>query len=81
MIKIVGNRIIATEDEPRACPKNPKWATTMLKLFGPKLASESKLKVFLTCPEVVEAAGYELKVLKTPEEAEELIRKLEQVQE
>jgi hypothetical protein len=78
VIKIIGSRVIATEDEISACPQNVRWASKMLQLFGPQLALESrKLKPFLTCPEVAKEAGIELKKVKTLEEFKEEVKKAE----
>ena len=76
MIRVIQNKIIATEDEMRTCPVNPRWASRMLELLGPQLVAESKkLRAFLTCPEVAEAAGLKLKVVKTLEEFNEEVKK------
>jgi hypothetical protein len=80
MIKIVGEKdIIITEDETIACPANPKWAQKMIQILGLKIATESeKLRPFLGCKELMSEIGYQVTMVKSAKEVEEIAKKLQQ---
>jgi len=62
---IVDGVIILSADEAdRFCPLSPKWALSQVSAFGLEICSESKkLRPFLQCTKLLEAAGLEFKVL------------------
>jgi len=61
---IVNGVVILTADEAdKACPRNFKWAVSQVASYGIEVCSESrKLRPFLACTELLEAAGVEFRV-------------------
>jgi len=61
---IVNGVVVLTADEAdKVCPRNPKWALSQLSAFGVEICSESKkLRPFLRCTRLLEAAGVEFRV-------------------
>jgi len=70
-MNIVDGVIILSADEAdRSCPRNLKWAVSQVSAFGADICSQSrKLRPFLLCTQLLEAAGLEFKVLE-PETVE-----------
>jgi len=69
---IVDGMVILTADEAdKACPRNFKWAVSQLASYGVDVCSESKkLRPFLRCTRLLEAAGVEFQVLEPETEPE-----------
>jgi len=70
-MKIVdGVVILAAAEVDRSCPTNLKWAISQVSAFGAEICSESrKLRSFLLCTRLLEAAGLAFEV-EEPEMAE-----------
>jgi len=64
LVKIVDGVVILTAAEvDRACPTNLRWAVSQVSAFGVEICSESrKLRPFLLCTRLLEAAGLEFEV-------------------
>ena len=77
-IKIIGTTIIATEDAlAKACPARPNWAAGVISNLGLEIALQSpKLRKVALCPQVLELAGYTLKVV-SPEDFERTVESVE----
>ena len=73
-MKLDGENITLTESEvsKSACPLDPRWAAGFLRRLGIDACAESaKISRYLSCPSVLEAAGYTVTVLPDPEAASE----------
>jgi len=63
-MKIVDGVVILTAAEvDRSCPTNLKWAVSQVSAFGAEICSDSrKLRPFLLCTALLEAAGLQFEV-------------------
>jgi len=63
---IVDGVIILSADEAdKVCPRSLKWAVSQVSAFGAEICFESKkLRPFLFCTQLLEAAGVDFKVLE-----------------
>jgi hypothetical protein len=77
-VKVIGNTVIATEDTlSKVCPARPKWAAGIISNLGLEIALQSpKLRRVALCPEVLQLAGYTLKVV-SPEDFEKTVESVE----
>jgi len=65
-MEISGQHITLRESEIKdsACPLDPKWAAGLIRRLGLDAALESKrVSRYVTCPTVLEAAGYSVEVV------------------
>jgi len=78
-VKVIGMTVVATEDAlAKACPARPKWAAGVVSNLGVEIALESpKLRKIALCPEVLELAGYQLKVVAA-DEFEKVVKTIEE---
>ena len=76
-VRVVGTTIIATENAlAKACPAKPRWLAGVISNLGLEITLESpKLRKVALCPEVLQLAGYQLKVV-APEDFERAVEEL-----
>jgi len=76
-IEVIGKTIIATEEAlSKTCPARPKWLGGIIANLGIEITLQSpKLRKMALCPEVLEIAGYSLKVVPA-EEFEKTVEEL-----
>jgi len=63
--------ILTAAEADKACPRNFKWAVSQVSSYGSEVCFDSKkLRPFLACTKLLEAAGVEFQVLEPETEPE-----------
>jgi len=72
VVKVEGKKVTLKAEEVVAeCPLKPKWAASMVSIYGPDADLKGRLGRFSRCPEVLKLAGYEVVVEGSESEEKE----------
>lgn len=62
-MKVERRRVTLNREEvSHECPIKPKWAASMVQIYGPDADLKGRLGRYSRCPEVLELAGYEVQI-------------------
>ncbi len=70
-MKIDGLKVTLRSDEITECPLKPKWAASMIQLYGADSDLKGRLGKFSHCPAVLTEAGYIVAVEEAPKSGTE----------
>lgn len=77
-MRVIRDIIILLEGElSDECPRNVRWGSSMVALYGPDAEFRGRLKKMSRCPEVLTDAGYQVRIVTTEEEAIRMEKELD----